>query len=177
MGAVLDYPSPAGPGAEGAVTALCRRVRPPLRRFFAGYRLSPPDVEDLIQEVFLRLARPMAIADLRDPDAFVFTVARNLLRDRSRRLHIRVAARSVALDDIELASGTPTPDVILAQQERLDRANAALDALKPATRRAFLRRRLDGHPYAEIAAEMGISVSMVEKHVMCAIAALRCADA
>jgi RNA polymerase sigma factor (sigma-70 family) len=175
MAAVLEFPRP--PHAASDPTAvLCTRLRISLQRFFASYRLTPHDVEDLIQDVFLRLAVPAVRPPLRNPDAFVFTVARNLVRDRARRLHTRAAAASVGLEDVELACGRPTPDELLAQRERLDRASNTLDSLKSKTREAFLRLRLDGCSYADIAAELGVSVSMVEKHVMVAASALRKGD-
>ena len=48
-------------------------------------------------------------------------------------------------------------------------------ALRPSTRRAFLLYRLGGCSHPQIARRMGISVSMVEKHVMTAMAALHSA--
>jgi len=52
-----------------------------------------------------------------------------------------------------------------------------LAGLKPNTREAFELHRIHGNSYAEIALQMGVSVSMVEKHIMAAIAALRALDA
>ncbi len=175
MAAVLEFPRPLRKPID-PITLLCMRFRLPLKRFFMSYRLNSHDVEDLTQEVFMRLAAPAAKPDLRNPEAFVFTLARNLVRDRARRLYTRAAAASVAVDDIELACGRPPPEELLAQRERLDRANATLDSMKTKTRDAFLRLRVDGCSYATVAADLGVSVSMVEKHVMAAVAALRRSD-
>jgi len=175
MAAVLELPLPSRASAD-PISALCARFRLPLQRFFASYRLNPHDVEDLTQEVFLRLASPPTKPDLRNADAFVFTVARNLVRDRARRLHTRAAATSVGLDDLELPCGRPPPDELLMQRERLDRASATLDSLKAKSRHAFLRLRVEGCSYADVAADLGVSVSMVEKHVMAAASALRQSD-
>jgi RNA polymerase sigma-70 factor (ECF subfamily) len=157
--------------------ALHARYRRPLQRFFASYRLSADDIEDFTQEVFLRLASSGLPRDLRSPGAFVFTLARNLVRDRARRLHTRAAAASVTLDDVQLPCDSPTPEEALEHNEVLSRVLAALAALKPPTRQAFVRHRVDGSSYAEIANELGVSVSMIEKHIMAAIAALRRVDA
>lgn len=173
MAAVLDATGASCAFVGDPFAALHARFRRPLQRFFASYRLSTHDVDDLTQEVFLRLAGSSCPADLRRPDAFVFTLARNLVRDRARRLHTKAAAASVTLDDVDLRCGGPTPEEALEHGERLGRALAALGTLKPATRRAFLLHRVHGYSYAEIATGTGVSVSMVEKHVMAAIAALR----
>lgn len=170
MAAVLDCD--VAERVDDPFAALHARFRRPLQRFFASYRLNADDVDDLTQEVFMRLAVPGVPADLRRPDAFVFTLARNLLRDRARRLHTRALATAVAVDDLELPCGRPTPEQSLEHDERLQRALAVLDALKPATRRVFVMHRVHGHSYAELARELGVSVSMIEKHVMTAIAAM-----
>ena len=57
-------------------------------------------------------------------------------------------------------------------RELLARYEAALDGLSAKTRSIFLRHRLDGRTYPEIAKELNESVSNVEKHMMKAIAHL-----
>ncbi|MCZ8130825.1 MAG: sigma-70 family RNA polymerase sigma factor [Steroidobacteraceae bacterium] len=173
MAAVLEPTGIPSAFVADRFAALHARFRRPLQRFFASYRLNSHDVDDLTQEVFLRLAGTSCPAELQRPDAFVFTLARNLVRDRARRLHVKAAGVSVGLDEVELRCGGPTPDEALEHDERLARVVAALESLKPASRRAFLLHRVHGYSYAEIARDTGVSVSMIEKHVMAAIAVLR----
>jgi RNA polymerase sigma-70 factor (ECF subfamily) len=169
MAAVISFPSRAD-----SLGVLHERFSAPLQRFFRGYRLNSADVEDLTQDVFVRLAGPSAQRELKKPDAFVFTLARNLVRDRARRLHIRAASKSVDVADLEdLSCERPTPEQSLEVAQRLQQVEAALAVLKPNTREAFELHRVHGHSYAEIALHMNISVSMVEKHIMAAIVALR----
>jgi RNA polymerase sigma-70 factor (ECF subfamily) len=153
--------------------ALHARFFSPLRRFFRSYRLSAADVEDLIQDVFLRLAAPGGCAGLINPEAFIFTLARNLVRDRARRLHTKAIARSIGVHELDLSCERPTPDQWLELAQRLQRAERALATLKPSTRKAFVLHRVHGNSYVETALQMEISVSMVEKHIMSAIVALR----
>ena len=176
MAAVLESGFARNIAGGARVTALHQQLRGPLQRFFATYRLNADDADDLTQEVFLRLVRPGQAGELRDPVAFVFTLARNLVRDRARRLYTRCARASVAIEEVELPCGMPTPEQALEQQDRLRAAESVLASLKPNAREAFLLRRVYGHEYADIAARMGVSVSMIEKHMMAATAALREAD-
>jgi RNA polymerase sigma factor (sigma-70 family) len=164
----------AAPVQEIAV--LHERFCEPLQRFFASFRLSSHDVEDLTQEVFLRLARPVHRDSLRQPDAFLFTLARNLVRDRARRLYTRAARSAVNLEDLDLSCELPTLEEFVEYEERLQDATQALEGLKSETRRAFIMHRVFRCSYAEIASDLGVSVSMIEKHIMCAIAALRPLD-
>jgi RNA polymerase sigma factor (sigma-70 family) len=168
MAAVLDFPSRAD-----SLGVLYTRFSAPLRRFFRGYRLNSADVDDLTQDVFVRLAGPSAQTELLKPDAFVFTLARNLVRDRARRLHIKALPKSVAVDTLNLCCGRPTPDQCLELEQHLRSVEERLNGLKPSTRKAFLMHRVHGESHAEIATHMGISVSMVEKHIMETIVALR----
>ena len=177
MAAVMNLPVSSAPFFADRFTMLHARFQRPLQRYFAGYRLNADDVDDLTQEVFLRLASGGCPAELHRPEAFVFTMARNLVRDRARRLYTKAASVSVTLDDVELRSTEPTPEEALEHEERLDQVMVALESLKPATRRAFWLHRVHGYSHAEIARATGVSVSMIEKHVMTAIAVLREHDA
>ena len=173
MAAVLSFPSRTDWLGE-----LHARFSAPLQRFFRGYRLNSADVEDLTQDVFVRLAGPSAQTDLLKPDAFVFTLARNLVRDRARRLHTRAASMSVNAADLDdLSCDRPTPEQSLDLTQQLLQVEQTLSALKPSTREAFELHRVHGNSYAEIALHMHISVSMVEKHIMAAIVALRAISA
>jgi RNA polymerase sigma factor (sigma-70 family) len=174
MAAVLDYFShDLGGRRPEPFSALHARFYAPLKRFFRSYRLNAADVEDLTQDVFERLADPTGHTDLLKPEAFVFTLARNLVRDRARRLYTKALAKSVDMDDIDLSCTRPTPDQWLELAQLLQHVEDALDSLKPRAREAFVLHRVHGDSYAEIAILMNISVSMVEKHIMSAIVALR----
>lgn len=173
MAAVLEATDASFAFVGSRVAALHSRFRRPLQRYFASYRLGSDDVDDLTQEVFLRLMGEACPASLRRPEAFVFTLARNLVRDRARRLYTKAGSGSVSLDDVQLRCDGPTPDEALEHDERLQRVVTRLESLKPDARRAFLLHRVHGYSYAAIAREFGVSISMIEKHVMAAIAALR----
>jgi RNA polymerase sigma factor (sigma-70 family) len=173
MAAVMEAIDAPLAVAGSGITTLHSRFRRPLQRYFASYRLGTDEAEDLTQEVFLRLMGEGCPPTLRSPEAYVFTLARNLVRDRARRLYIKAGHATVPLDDVQLRCDGPTPDEVLEHGERLRQVVACLRSLKPDARRAFVLHRIHGHSYAEIARTLGVSVSMIEKHVMAAIAALR----
>jgi len=155
--------------------ALHQRFATPLRRFFRRYRLNAADVEDLTQDVFVRLAGSNMHVDLRKPESFVFTMALNLVRDRARRLHIKALPKSMAVEKLSLSCDLPTPDQFLEFEQRLRHAEQLLSGLKPDAQEAFLMHRIHGESHVQIAAKLRISVSMVEKHIMAAVASLRAA--
>jgi RNA polymerase sigma-70 factor (ECF subfamily) len=145
----------------------------PLRAFLARHTRSIHDAEDLAQEVFLRVWRTGVRSDIRHQRAFVYKAANNLLKDRSRRTYTRMMRNAVPAIDAELPDRTAEPSGLLESAQMLAVFNTTLAGLRPSTRMAFLMYRVEVRSQAHIAAEMGISVSMVEKHISCAMAALR----
>jgi RNA polymerase sigma-70 factor (ECF subfamily) len=135
-----------------------------LRAFFAR-RVPAGDVDDLLQECYLRVAQ--GLPSLRDRDrlgAWVFRIARNLVSDRRR------ARRSEPATDSEPA------DVAAAADHDLEIAGwleAFVDRL-PAKYATVLRlAEFEQLPYREIAGRMGLSVSGVKARVQRGRALLR----
>lgn len=131
------------------------------------------DAKDLAQEVYLRILRREDLARIRSLKSFVFTIAKNLLRDRSRRCSTKLAASCIHEDDLPLAAQNDDPLLLLEADECARNIARVLEELRPACREAYLLSRTHGLSYAAIARRMGISVSMVEKHISAALKALR----
>lgn len=130
-------------------------------------RLVPPhDVEDIIQETYVRICRFQPATAVRNSEAYMVTVAGNLARDYVRRARVRAAV------EVELAAEHPnaplaedfTGDRVDAERD-LARFCSSLRELPPQCRRAFVLRKVYGYSQAEIAREMGIAESTVEKHI------------
>lgn len=159
---------------EIGVAGLDRQFRAPLLSYFRRRGRDSAEADDLTQEVFLRLARrcePLATDNL---EAYIFTIAGNLLRDRGRRAAVR--GTSVSLDDESAWSASSGalvevlhPDRVLTGREDLRLALQALDELSERTRDVFVLQRLEGLKNREIAVALGISVSAVEKHMVKAL--------
>ena len=145
----------------------------PLRAFLARETRSIQDAEDLAQEVFLRVWRMGGRGEIRHLKAFVFKTATNLLKDRSRRTYTRMMSRAVPAADLDLPDCAGEPCGMVESLQTLTLFSETIAHLRPSTRTAFLLYQLEARTHAQIAAEMGISVSMVEKHVSYAMAALR----
>ena len=150
---------------------LIDRHRAPLLRYFS--RKLPDtnreDLEDLVQDVFVRMARMEDIMRLENPQAFVFKVAGNILKDRQRREIVRASAtRSLSDTQAELRS----PERVLLAQQQLEEVRALIDSLPQKVRDAFLLSRLEGLSYNDIAEVLNVSVSSVEKYIMRALKVL-----
>ncbi|MDF7776438.1 sigma-70 family RNA polymerase sigma factor [Sphingomonas sp. AOB5] len=123
------------------------------------------DVEDVVQDAFLRLSMAESRVKVVDRAAFLYVTALNLIRDRARAEATR-GALLVDADHLEqVSSDLPSTEQILAAREELAIVDAAIAELPVNARAAFMMYRLDNLPHAKIAEELSISVSMVEKHV------------
>jgi RNA polymerase sigma factor (sigma-70 family) len=144
-----------------------------LRRWLAGYfrrRVrNEADIDDMVQDVFARLAARDSTEPVEHLGGYVLKVAFSVLTDRARRNASHMVASHVALD-VELHGGVDIdPERVLCGKEDLNCATAALLSLPERTRTVFILRRLEDYPYRKIAQHLGISVSAVEKHMARAI--------
>lgn len=124
---------------------------------------------DLAQETFCRIAEQPGLRLHSHPRRYLATVARRLLIDDSRR---KTSERSF-LSAFTLHMGDvaqPGPDRVAEAVQELALMASLLDQLPVRVRRAFLMSRMDGLPYADIAADLGVSRSMVKQYVARAFA-------
>jgi RNA polymerase sigma factor (sigma-70 family) len=157
---------PATPGDDATFLAdLDRRFRVQLIRYFGKRIREAYDVDDLVQEVFIRLVRQAAIESVQQIDSYVFQTAANVIRDRARRHAARHHREHDALSESDLPTNDLSPERVLLGTEQLARAVAALEELPDNTRRVFMLRRYEGMRHEEIAAHLGISISGVRFHM------------
>lgn len=137
------------------------------------------DVEDVVQDAFLRFHRAGHQLESADARPLLFVIARNLQHDRwkaeSREARRRTDEDVHALDagPGALAAEACPADDRLIQRQNLAAAAAVIRALPPRCRDAFLLHRFEALTYRQIAARLGVSVSMVEKYVAEALRQLK----
>lgn len=152
-----------------------------LRRFIAVRVAGNFDVEDLVQEVYARLARMDAVPQKLPPGrrstrAFLLTVANRLVIDRERHRGVRREhdERLRLLQD-QHDAGFPSPESIILARGDLDAVASAIEELKPRWRRAFVLNRFNNMSYSEVAKAMDVSTKTVEKYIGKALLRLRLA--
>jgi RNA polymerase sigma factor (sigma-70 family) len=118
---------------------------------------DPDEAEDVTQAAFLNAFRAMRRGDRPEtPRAWLLTIARNVVRRRARLRserpqEVELDADSDLLVSLDEAEGSASADI-----------HAALGRLTDAQREAILLREIQGRSYAEIAFELGLSLSAVE---------------
>lgn len=143
--------------------------RPALIQYFRRKSRDQTEVEDLVQDVFLRIAARRSSEVVQNMAAYVFQTAASVLADRHRRRTVRHATDHVEFDTERHGSIDFDAMRILEARQSLQKAVAALQLLPERTRVIFVLRRLEGQAYREIADHFGISVSAVEKHMVRAV--------
>ena len=129
---------------------------PGLRRFFSR-RANDADVDDLIQDVFMRLQSARHNAPIDNVERYLFTVARNVLVSRHRSQMARGGTLHDRLDDgFEIADDI-SPERIAIGREEYGRASQAILNLPPRARAAFQFHRFENMTYQAIAIRRGIS--------------------
>jgi RNA polymerase sigma factor (sigma-70 family) len=155
---------PKSPGATIGLGQLYREHSARLRRYFTVHT-SRADADDLVQETFARLAGVTArtAVSIDQPRAYVNRIANNLITEQARFAARRSSALHVSDDDVQLTGTDPVAH--LEARDRLQRLEAAMAVMKPATREIFMAHRLDGDTYREIAARTGRSLKGIEKQM------------
>jgi RNA polymerase sigma-70 factor (ECF subfamily) len=121
------------------------------------------EVDDIIQESFMRVLKTRAVGGVHSPKAFLFVTARNLALTQLR--HRRVE-RADSLTEIDaegiLDQDAAIPDAVARAQEELELLTHAIQSLPDRCRRILTLRKIYGLSQREVAAELGISENVVE---------------
>ena len=136
-----------------------------LVRFLARRLRSAADARDLAHEAYVRLLRVKRKDLIRDPQAYLYRIAVNILYEfeLKKKADAIGLARCAECQVAEANSGRLEQDVEMLQA--CGRIEAVLGALSPRCRAVFILYRRDGLSYKEIGARIGISTNMVKKYL------------
>lgn len=164
--------SDAGDAKRAFIDALYRKYSRALWKFLARQRLSRDEVADIVQETYCRILQAGNVDAIRNPKAFLFRVAHNV-RLNKHKLRRSVGQEPLDIDGIDIASDEPGPYRSFKGEQELAVVRAAFEELAPKCREAFVMNRFENMTFAQIAAELDLSVSMIEKHVSHALSHMR----
>ena len=157
-------------GDERSATELVGRHATALARFLGGAGADHGDLDDLVQETFIRAFR--ALEGWRGEAAFrswLLSIASNLLKDQYRRRRGRI---HVSLEDHDLAAGDD-PAATLDASEAEGRMQQGLTTLPRLQREVFLLRAQQGMDYEAIAQALGTTPGSARVHYHHAVKKLK----
>jgi RNA polymerase sigma-70 factor (ECF subfamily) len=152
--------------ANRLVEGLAQGCGNDLVRFIARRLRSVADARDLAHEAYVRLLRVKRKDLIRDPQAYLYRIAANLLYEfeLKRKADAVGLARCAEYQNLEPDSVHLEQDVDTLLARR--RIEAVLSQLSPRCRAVFILYRRDGLSYKEIGGRIGISTSMVKKYLV-----------
>jgi RNA polymerase sigma-70 factor (ECF subfamily) len=146
-------------------SALCRKLTHLMK--------NAADAEDVAQDAYVRLYEVDAEGtEIRSPHSFVNRISHNIAIDRLRRRQRadRIFVSSDESDYIHwqwhnTAGAEMNPEDKLALSQAVDHVIDIMEELPHKCSRAYLLTCLGNHSRGEIADELGVSISMIEKYV------------
>jgi RNA polymerase sigma-70 factor (ECF subfamily) len=153
------------------MVAIEKSHGPELRRFLTARMRRAADVPDLVQEIFLRMLRIKDHEAIRNPQAYLYTVASHVLAQYT----LESSDAPETMDPVEVASRLQSelardPATEVELEQRIEQFSHALNQLSPRSYATLILYRCEGLSLDQIAARLGVSRPMVRKYLARAIA-------
>jgi RNA polymerase sigma-19 factor, ECF subfamily len=158
---------------QSVAASACEQYHAELHRFLMRRLHSAQQAQDIAQEAYLRLLRVEHSELIRQPRAYLYRIALNLVTEfRLRARRDPVTYDSETLEELAEKTGEELSD----EGERVadaEQIELLLAQLPPLYRAIFVLRKRDGLSYPEIAQQLGVSVHTVKKYLARAVAKCR----
>lgn len=147
---------------------FARQYGTALNLFFRRRGAAPDLCEDLIQDVFARLAARSGCRDIEKSEAYLMVTASNVWKDFLRKKQTHSHEKHVPYEDYAHSPEGFSPERVFLGKEAVQRLVAVLESLPPRTRNIYLLCRAHGFTRAQVAKRLGVSISTVDRHLMTA---------
>lgn len=165
-GSALDLDSDSDSNSEEEeLTSVFLQNLSQLRFYLSSYFRAREDIEDILQEAYLRAITAGRVNKIRAPKAFLYKVAKNLAINHRTKASNRLTDSVEDFDDLGVLVNTISPEQNTDENRQFIVFSKAVSLLPSQCRQAFVLKKVYGLPNAEIAERMNISVSTVDKHL------------
>ena len=144
-----------------------------LRSYLQGSFPTIHDVDDVVQESFLRVWKSGAHRTIDSARGFLFKIARHLAIDAIRRKRRSPVETVGALEELNVSEDRPAISSTVSRNEKIQLLISAIDSLPPKCRQVVVLRKLKDVPVRQIAEQLGISEKGVEIQLTRGIARCR----
>ena len=139
--------------------------RAALHRYLGKLTSGAEDIEDLVQETYVRMYALPDFHLVESSKALLFRIAHNLAVERARRHKAQATDTVGDLETLTVFSEEAPPEEQTDARRRFESFCAAVERLPPICRRVFVLRKVHKLSHAEISEVLGVSESTIEKHV------------
>ena len=165
--------TPSAPGRLDMNTVY-RELRSSLMRFAYRYYRKPQDIEDVVQEAFVKVCEAQSQREIQHPKAYMYQTVRNLAVRQLRKSDHKLTDTVGDMDFETILGSTPTLEEQFESRQKFELFCRAVRELPVKCQRVYILCRVYGFSHKEIAEHMDISVKTVEAHLTKAI--LRCGE-
>ncbi len=140
-----------------------------LSRFFS----SPHDIEDVLQEAYIRSVQAKDISQIKSPKAFLYKVAKNLALNNQAKAANKLTDYMADFDELAVFDNEMQLEDQVNGEKQFVQFCEAVKRLPSQCRKAFVLKKVYGFSNKEVAERLGITVSTVDKHLMKGLAMCR----
>lgn len=152
---------------QNILLEIYMQLRSKLGRAVLGI-VPPREIEDVVQETYVRACQATAPESIKRPDAYLFRIARNLALDYAKKAENRLSVSEGDLNQTALIcdrfSEDPTLDAVISDRKFASFCEA-IRRLPLQQRRAFVLKKVYGYTQREIASKMQLSEKTIERHI------------
>lgn len=130
------------------------------RRSPAGF-----EVDDIVQEIYARLAGSASVDHIHNPRSYLHRMAGGIMADYARRQKV---VPMMAVEDYEAVGATsadPSPEAVVLHRDQLNQLKRIFSQLPPAVAEVFRLRRIDGMSQKDVARRLKVPESTIEKRM------------
>ena len=163
-----------GPRKGLDMAAVYRDLRGSLMRFAYRYYKKPQDIEDVVQEAFVKVCEAQQQREIQHPKSYMYQTVRNLALRQLDKSDYKLTdtVGDIVPDSVLLE--TPTMEEQFESRQKFELFCRAVRQLPNKCQQVYILRRVYGFSHKEIAERLNISLKTVEAHLSKAI--VRCTD-
>lgn len=130
-------------------------------------RLAPVGLEldDIIQEIYARLAGLPSVDHIHSPRSYFYRMAGGIMADYARRQKVVPMLAVEDYDAVGATSADPSPETVVIHRDQLTHLTRIFQQLPPAVADVFRLRRIDGMSQKEVARRLNLPESTIEKRM------------
>lgn len=136
-----------------------------MRAYLSGLFPSLVDIDDIVQEAYVRIIRARDAGRISYAKAFLFSTARNLVLDLFRRRKSVTIDGVANIDDLSVLDEKPDIGDALDRQHELNVLAESVGSLPERCRQVLTLRLLYGYSQREISVRLGISQHTVKAQI------------
>ncbi len=136
-----------------------------LRAWLRRRRELPIEADDLVQEAYAVLATLASVEHITNPKAYFFQTAHSIALQQLRRDRVVSIVAIADVEELQTSIESLSAEDHAAGRQELRRVAEAIDALPPQCGEVFRLRKVEGLSQRDVALQMGLAESTVEKHM------------